>query len=269
MRKKNSRVVGKKKKPVNSRKSSIKKSSTKKNRVQSRYNKIQKLLSSYCKANDKHLGSKFNYYASRINKGTLNEPLDQVESNFDVIYGIYVEPIKKVFPDYFPFYEFSDKLISDPVFEGVEINVDFVDEDEEYELKGNSDEVLDEFRFGLYKYLRDNYNVSPVAMFRIVSTDDVTFVHYNVFVTEELKKKVKEEAEKVKEAPEVKEEVKEPLKVSEVDQELALKQKQIELEQKQIELEKEKQKTISDKLKAIKELKDLGFSNDDIMKLIG
>ncbi len=147
-------------------------------RGSTRYNSIQKILSDYCKVNDKHLDGKFNYYASIINKGTIGTPLEQVRANFDVIYNTYIEQgkesgkgVPRIYPNEFPFYEFADKLISDPVFDGVVIGIDFNDGREKFSFKGTSIEVLDYYRIYMHKYLRTYHGSSPPAFFSIVDSD--------------------------------------------------------------------------------------------------
>lgn len=145
----------------------------------SRYNSIQKLLSAYCKDNGKHLDGKFNYYASLINNGTEGTPLEQVRDNFDVLYTTYVEQgkesgkrVPKIYPNEFPFYEFADKLISDPVFDGIVIGVKFDDGRESFSFKGDSVAMLDYYRIYMHKYLRTYHSTSPPAFFSIVGSDD-------------------------------------------------------------------------------------------------
>lgn len=182
----------KKKKVSKSRGSSKKKSankrgkrtSTSQGRVASRYNLVQRILKAYCDSNDKRLGRKFNYYASKINKATAGVPIEQVENNIDELYAIHVESNAKrrVFPNDFPFYEFADKLISDPSLEGVKIGLVFKDNGNDFEFEGDSSDMLDYYRINLHKYLRTNYNDSPVAVFRILETDETTYVDYEIVV---------------------------------------------------------------------------------------
>ena len=59
----------------------------------------------------------------------------------------------------------------------------FDDGKAKFEFKGDSMDVLTEFRSsGLYRYLRNNYNGSPPdgAVFRLVDTDNKTFVDYEI-----------------------------------------------------------------------------------------
>ena len=177
-------------------------------RGSTRYNSIQKILSEYCKVNDKHLDGKFNYYASLINKGTIGTPLEQVRANFDVIYNTYIEEGKdssskasKIFPNEFEFYEFADKLISDPVFDGVVIGIDFNDGREKFSFKGTSLDMLDYYRIYMHKYLRANYNSSPTAMVVISDTDGKGYVDYGIVVGTSSSKGKEEGAKGVPQEP--------------------------------------------------------------------
>lgn len=178
----NNKKRGTKKTSAKSKKTKKPNSGGQSNTKENKYRSIQRLLSDYCKANGKNLGKKFNKYASEIAKGEKDVPLKYIEDNFDSIYIKYVESsdVKKEFPNNFPFYEFSDKLLSNPVYDGVIIGVKFDDGTEKFDFKGNAGEMLDYYRLMMHKYLRLNYNDSPYAEFHITETDGKTFVDYEV-----------------------------------------------------------------------------------------
>jgi hypothetical protein len=178
----NNKKRGTKKASVKSKKTTKPNSGGQSSTKENKYRSIQRLLSDYCKANGKNLGKKFNKYASEIAKGEKDVPLKYIEDNFDAIYVKYIESsdVKKEFPNNFPFYEFSDKLLSNPVYDGVMIGVRFDDGTEKFDFKGNAGEVLDYYRLMMHKYLRLNYNDSPYAEFHIADTDGKKFVDYEV-----------------------------------------------------------------------------------------
>jgi hypothetical protein len=150
-----------------------------------RYRVVQKILSDFCKQNGKNLGKKFNKYASEIAIGEKDVPLKEIENNIEQIYLKYVTSTEviKQFPNNFPFYEFSDKLLSSPTYDGVMIGVYFNDGTEEFQFKGNAGDMLDYYRLNMHKYFRANYNDSdPLVEFNIAETDSKTFVDYEVRV---------------------------------------------------------------------------------------
>lgn len=153
-----------------------------------RYTKVQRILSDYCKANGHKLGRKFNAYASLINKKTEGTPIKEVENNIDYLYKIYVEgaDVPKDFPNDFPFFEFADKLNSDPTYDGVMIGISFDDGTEKFEFKGLAMDMWFYYTENVHRYLRVNYNDSPFAWFQIKEgeegTDGKTFVNYEIIV---------------------------------------------------------------------------------------
>jgi hypothetical protein len=211
-------------------------------------------LSDYCKKHGKKLGKKFNLYASEIAKRTINDPIKQIENNFDLIYEKYVEgsnvPDKK-FPNEFEYYYFADKLIGDITLDGVMIGVNFDDGTEKFNHKAFASDMWFYYTQNMHKYLRLNYNDSPVAWFDIESTDNKTFVNYVVRVDSPIPMPTqKEKGAAKKEEPKPEEPKSEKPVESETD-------KQIELAKIQADIEKskasqEKSKAISQALQDLK-----------------
>ncbi len=223
----------------------------------SRYTIIQQLLSDYCQKHGKKLGKKFNLYASEITKRTINDPIKQIENNFDLIYSKYVEgsnvPDKK-FPNEFEYYYFADKLVGDIVLDGVMIGVKFDDGTEKFNHKAFASDMWFYYTQNMHKYLRLNYNDSPVAWFDIEDTDNKTYVNYVVRVDSAIPMPTpKGQGGGKKKEPKAEEPKSEKPVESEAD-----KQAERQLELAKIQADIEKSKASQEKSKAITQaLQDL------------
>lgn len=220
--------------------------------VLSRYNKIQRILSDYTRGEGIKLGRHFNKVASEISRRVGKTDLRFVGHNIDALYrDSYREVLgdfvvgDRVFANDFPFYNFR-KILYEPVYEGVSIRVKFKDSSLDLDFTGSSEEVEFWYNSNLYDHLRLHYGASPVAYFRLIESDYKSYVVYQVEsgVVEAEKKEVVSEKKEEGET--------ENLKYVE----------------KQIELEDKKKLTIENTLKLIDQLKLLGFSNEEIKKVI-
>lgn len=157
---------------------------SKKNKL-SRFNVVQQILSQYLKDSKKKVGLLgFQKLASTLYAKTKDVPLKYIEQNIEQLYKEHLErdEMPKEFPDNIPFYLINQTLQS-PKFDKAQISYYFNDGIEEYDAKGDRDDVYEQFRTsGLYQYLRRNYNGSPPnnAVFIITDTDNETFVKYKV-----------------------------------------------------------------------------------------
>ncbi len=268
--------------PTGKKKVSKKKSA----RGSSRYRTIQKILSDYTKEQGIKLGKGFNKAVSELYRRTKGQPLKFVEQNIDVLYSDYLgqATVVQQFPDGFPFYQFMD-TVAMPIFDKVQIGVSFQDAQESFDYQGTAFDVQSWYSSNLHPYLRQNYNESPTAYFQIIDTDNKTYVRYQVVagqmgagvspaaISDE---EIEEKEQKAPAKP--KKEEKAPAAEKEVEIEREKQQtiqKQIELEaskqkslEKEIELTKEKQKANAEKMKQIKELREMGFSNDEIKGML-
>ena len=219
-----------------------------------RYNAVRSALSSFFRESRiQYDRGKLNESASKLYALTKDKPLKYVLDNIDVLYRANIEekPITTL-PESFPFWEFNT-MLSLAEFEVLKVGYKFNDGKAQFEFKGDSMDVLTEFRSsGLYRYLRNNYNGSPPdgAVFRLVDTDNKTFVDYEI-VTGVDGMEEGEGAEIPPQKPS--ESVSPPLQAPTFTA------------QETIAIEREKQKT----LKEVQKLMKLGFTKDEIFKLIG
>lgn len=87
---------------------------------------------------------------------------------------------KKVLPRMFYFYN-ARAVFNDPVFDGVKITITINDTTNDFKdsFDGSAEEFSEWYTItGTYLHLRDNYNDSPVAEFRLKKTDNKTFANY-------------------------------------------------------------------------------------------
>ncbi len=260
-------------------KSSKKKiSKKKKSRGSSRYRTIQRILSDYCKANDIKLGKGFNKAVSELYRRTQGQPLKFIEQNIDILFQDYIGKPTTVqkFPDNFPFYQFMD-TIAMPIFDRVQIGVVFQDSMEQISYEGLAFDVQSWYSMNLHPYLRQNYNSSPVAYFMIIDTDNQTYVRYQVVISKtETAPPISTQPEKPVVKPAQKEEPTPPKEEKPaVEKEVELEREKQKSTDKEIELQKEKQKTIelqlqanAERLKQIRELREMGFTNDEIKGML-
>lgn len=212
----------------------------------SRYSSIQKILSSYTQKKGIRLGKEFNRVASRINKASAGLSLKDIRKNIGKLYNQHEKPEVIIsFPSEFDFYNFELEF-NEPSFDGIEINIVFT-QLPEFSFSGFKLDVISLYQTsGLKNYLRTNYSESPVARFILEYTDGKTTTTYRVDVGES---EVAPEIKPITDQPSIP-----PTDITEID-------KQIEL-QKLIKENRELQ------LKLIKEYRDLGYSNEEIKKLL-
>lgn len=257
MAKKNSKtkkkIVSPKKKV--SKKSKVAKVVLPKARKLNRYNEIQKYLSSYARETGVKFGKDFTKIASQINQHTQGKPLKYVEQNIGEIYKEHFEKakIKSEFEESFPFYNFESVLMS-PMFDNMLISYSMDDGFEQFEISGETMEVIEYFKSGTYRYLRTYYNDSPVAIFKLEDTDNKTFVKYVVDVSASSRA---ESTGDTKITPPVDDKATGGAKGDTASL---------------IALEQEKQKTSQEQRKTMEmalELIKAGFTKEEVIKLIG
>jgi hypothetical protein len=240
---------------------SKKKRTERKPRGASRYNEVQKLLSTYAKENNLHLGKDFNRVASRINTDTQGTPIKYVGQNIEVLYKDFgakakVEEIPIDFPNNIPFYSFRTELMDVNNFkDSVTVSIVSTLPEAQGSFKGNSMDAMDFFNFNLYKALRQNYSDSPVAMLVIDKTDNLTYVRYVVIandVTYSPDEVDSIENEVESDSP----------KESAVDSALEIEREKTK--QKEIELGLAREKT-----KQMELAKDLGLKGNALLKFLG
>lgn len=237
------------------------KKSTKKKIVRgsSRYREVQKILSSYTKENGIKLGKEFNKAAGAIHRSTVNTPLKYVQQNIDRIYLEFSEvkiEIPKEFPSEFPFYDFINTLLN-PMYDGVVIGVKY--DELSINFKGSTDDVESMYKDSIHAHLRANYNDSPVAMFKLVSTDNKTFVNYVIETDKEIEVKP-EGIAKEEETTETLKETSRP-----VSEEVELLQERRKLAEVEERVLIEKRKNAQMYLELVKS----GLTKDEAMKILG
>lgn len=236
-------------------------------RGSNRYRAVQHILSSHSKANGIKLGRGFNKAAGELYRKTKNSPIKYVQQNIEQLwkeYGTGPLHIPIDFPDDFPFYYFKDKL-EQPMFDEVVVGISFKDEELNIDTDGKRDEISEFYNENIHQHLRKFYNNSPTAIFKIIDTDQKTYVNYEIItgidITEEPREDIIPEEEK--EAPEVKPTT--PVGESEID-------KQIKLEELKIRASEAKIKENESRIKLAQEFKDLiaiGLTKDEAKALLG
>ncbi len=162
-----------------------KKSPQKKKKVvrgSSRYRTIQHILSVHSKQAGIKLGRGFNKAAAELYRKTAGSPIKYIQQNIEQIWKEHGrEPIHIPidFPSDFPFYYFLDKL-DQPMFDNVTVGVVFKDSELDIDTTGNREEISDFYKENLHAHLRKFYNDSPVAIFKMVDSDQKTFVDYEI-----------------------------------------------------------------------------------------
>lgn len=234
-----------------SKKKSSAKSKKGKSKNLNRYNQVQKILSNYCKESGLALGKDFNRVASVINQNTKDYPIKYVKDNIDALYIEYFgkKPIDADIPETIPFYLFNETILTE-AFNSYQITIKFDDGEEKFDFSGDSLEVIDYFKSsGMYNRCRRYYNDSPVATFvlkGLVGNNVEYFCETFYKPTEPTSEPTPEPIPSVigtKTGKEVS-----PYTASEV-----------------IAIEKEKQKT----MKEVQKLMKLGFTKDEIFRLLG
>lgn len=263
----------------------------KKPRKPSRYNITKKILKEYLDSREIKLKrDEFNKIAKKLYEHTKNTPLKFVGQNVDNIYESFLESRTerpKPFEVQFPFYNFSDIMISHK-YRGVRIVIYFENPSEQekrFEYEGEANEVNYWFRNeGLYAHCRLYYNESPVAFFKLVSTDDKTYAEYVIVTGAEmtggdnmlgLKNKLvtlyetlKKNAPKKEEEPTPTPPPTTPTEPTETDKQIEL--AKINLETKKVDLESEKTKleATKEQNKLIENLKALGMTNEQMIQIL-
>lgn len=222
-----------------------------------KYQSIQKILSGYTKKKGIHLGREFNKVASMIYKSNKNASLKDIRKNIGKLHAEHRQPEKVIvfIPD-FPFYNFEAE-IGHSDFDGVEINV-VTPGHPQFSFSAIQLDAIELFQTsGLKVFLRTYYGDSPVARFILEDTDNKTTVTYMVDLGER---------KPVTVAPKEQPLLQEPSTISDDKQFLLELEKQKE-KTAIAETEKLKQRaiTLKEEREYVKELKDLGFSNAEIM----
>lgn len=177
-----------KKKVMPKKIASVKIKTKKKSRVvrkPNRFNAIQQILSSYSKETGVKFGKNFTKICSEFNEKTKQYPLKFIEQNVDQLYiDLVKKPIKSDFPTEFPFYKLEETLNS-PQFDNIIFSYTFKDIAEDFSASGLPQDVLEEYKSGAYRYLRNNYDSSEnMATFRLIDTDNKTYANYKIDVGE-------------------------------------------------------------------------------------
>jgi hypothetical protein len=160
------------------------------------------------------------------------------------------------FPNNFAFYRLEENLLM-PTMDKVIVSYIFNDGLEKFEATGLPLDLLDEYKSsGLYRYLRNNYdNSDNMATFRVVETDNLTFVKYKIDVGE--LKVVETPPETDKNAPTTPPTDKGGANYT---------------PEQLIAIEQEKQKTLELEIKKIDKILDLlakGYTKAEVNKLLG
>lgn len=220
-----------------------------------KFRSIQKMLSAYTKKKDIHLGRDFNKAVSRIYKSNKDVSLKEIRKRIGKLYEEHKEPEKVIeFIDEFDFYNFEAE-IGHGDFNGIEINVVFPELPEFSFTKLQLDAVDYYQTSGLKSYLRANYNSSPVARFVLEYTDNKTTATYRVDLSEMAVAPIG--VPSVPSVPSVPKKTppEEAATATETDKQIRL--------QELIKENRERQSELIDKYRS------QGFSNDQIMKLLG
>lgn len=217
-------------------------------RLQQRYHSVQRALSAAFKSEGIKPGKKFNSIASKIFKQTQGEKLSFLNKNIIVFYNDLIkkpreskkkEKRESLFPKRFEFFNFVSEIQS-PVFDGVEITVVFEDGKMNVSETGFRPDIEAWYIRELHSYLRENYNDSPPAEFVRESFEEEMSVVYRVKTGVSVKRKT-----------------------------FTRKGAPLAGKASSVALERERQKTLQEKVKAVRELKELGMSNEEIKKYLG
>lgn len=168
----------------------ITKIKAKKPRELTQYNKIQKILSNYTKANGKKLGKNFNKLASNIYKQNKNVDPKFIEQNIDQIFddfsGVRPELPKEAlrFEQTFPYYK-AIEFLEDEMYDGIKLHINLSDSANGFFV--NFDGFNDDFSewytdSGTFSHLRQNYNTSPTAMFNLQKGSDGSVAIYEISI---------------------------------------------------------------------------------------
>lgn len=235
-------------------------------RGSNRYRDVQKILSGYTKSKQIKLGKDFNKAAGEIYRNTQGSPLKHVQENMDRIYlefsGVKAL-IEKEFPDDIPFYNFLQEILS-PIYDGVVIGIKAKDsrgEDSvDVDFKGYADDVESVYKESVHAYCRKNYNDSPVAYFKILDTDNKTFVDYELVTDREADVPTIEEVEENVEKAGLS-----PSDAKIINAELEILREKNKLLQSEERVLIERRKNADKALELIK----AGFTKDEAMKILG
>lgn len=238
-------------------------------RGSNRYRAVQHILSTHTKANGIKLGRGFNKAAGELYRKTKDSPLKYVQQNIEQLwkeFGAAPIHIPIDFPNDFPFYYFLDKL-DQPMFDEVMVGISFKDEELDIITEGKRDEISEFYKDNLHQHLRKFYNESPVAIFKIIDTDQKTFINYEIItgidLTEAPPEDIIPETEKVGENPQTPAII--PSGESEID-------KQIKLKELEIKASEAKIRENESRIKLAQEFKDLmaiGLTKDEAKALLG
>ena len=220
-----------------------------------RYNEIQRILKGYSIESGIKFGKDSTRIASRLNKLTKGSPLKYVSQNIAELYREYFEKplIVKEFPERFPYYLFLEKLLL-PIFDDSVVSYTFDDKHQKFETSGNATEVGEYFKEETFRYCRTHYDSSPVAEFRIVDTDNKTFVVYALVPDTDGEK----EPPKTEEKPPISDNNGKSGGVGTPEQQIALQT-----------LKNENLKLEIEKLDKIMKLREMGYSKEEVNKMLG
>lgn len=238
-------------------------------RGSNRYRVVQHILSAHTKANGIKLGKGFNKAAGELYRKTKDSPVKYVQQNIEQLwkeFGAAPIHIPIDFPDDFPFYYFLDKL-DQPMFDDVMVGISFTDEELDITTEGKRDYISEFYKENLHQHMRKFYNDSPPAIFKIIDTDQKTFVKYKIVtgidITEAPAEDIISETEKVEGKPETPATI--PAGESEID-------KQIKLKELEIKASEAKIRENESRIKLAQEFKDLmaiGLTKDEAKALLG
>ena len=150
----------------------------------------------------------------------------------------------------------SAVAIIEPVFDGIVISVTFKDDELDVSFSGDSNQTEDWYKSNLHTYLRKKYSDSPVAYFKIVDTDNQTYVNYEVITNVAVSTTNEVKTDKITLSDSVKEDV---------NTELAILKEKKKLAEVELDILKEKSNLANKALELIK----AGFSKEEAMKILG
>jgi len=251
-----------------------------------RYKAVRVILKKFLDENGIDFGDRLTGKVKALFENTKTLPLKFIEQNIGKLYKLHVRDSvgSGNFDDSFPFYN-AKSTFAMPKYQNIEVSYRFNDGITEHEFEGlGGDDLLEDFdTSGMYKYCRQNYNVSPVAEFRLVDTDGITFADYVLDPgTGQNISNLPPDQKITPDGTITPKNEKEPSKEEKNDQKKDL-EKEIELQKsrldllkeenrsKELEIEKQKaeKETIESKLKTVEKLREMGMSMDDIKKYLG
>lgn len=215
-----------------------------------RYSRVRSILLQYLREAGIKPGKDIYETISKIYQVTKGYSLKFIRQNIERLYedSVAPPPPQIEFADAIPFYHFSETIVL-PQYDGVEISIYMNDQSEEFQFTGFALDVVDYYKENVHGYLRSNYSKSPVAYFKIIETNNIDFVKYNIITGSEIGGIG---------APK---EPKPPIESKKTPELESIKNK--------IALEQAVQKTIKDKVDAVMSLQKAGLSIEEIKKYLG